>query len=386
MVPDLPPPVVVTSDDQFRRLIPMLQAAPQLAVDTESNSLHAYRERVCLIQLSTGEADVLVDPFALQDLSPLAPLLADPAIEKIFHAAEYDLACLRRDFGFQVTNLFDTRVAARTLGRTRTGLGDLLEEAFAVHLDKRNQRANWGKRPLPTMLLDYARLDTHYLLPLRDRLADELSAAGRAAEAREECVRIATAPAASTESGDQSFWRITNARKLSGPQAAVLRELHAQREDEAQRRDCPPFKVVGDSSLMALAQALPSTRAALEAVAEVPLRARQRYGAEWLAAVRRGLEASPPPRPSNRNGDESSHARFQRLREWRREAATARGIESDLILPRDMAWEIARANPSDLESLHRLMVPLEARFAVHGAAILEALQNDAAAAAPGGHP
>jgi ribonuclease D len=384
MASDLPPPVVVTSDDLLRRLIPALQTSPRLAVDTESNSLHAYQERVCLVQISTADADYLIDPLALADLSSLGPLLADPAIEKIFHAAEYDLACLRRDFGFQVANLFDTRVAARTLGRVRTGLGDLLEEAFAVHLDKRNQRANWGKRPLPSMLLDYARLDTHYLLPLRDRLAQELDQAGRAAEADEECRRVASAPSPAAENGGQAFWRITNARKLTGPQAAVLRELHSQREAEARRRDCPPFKVVGDGALMALAQAMPKTRAALEAVAEVPPRARQRYGAEWLAAVRRGIEAPAPPRPSHRNGDEASQARFQRLREWRRQTAAARGIESDLILPRDMAWDIARANPPDLEALHRLMVPLETRFAAHGAAILETLHNGAAA--PGRGP
>jgi ribonuclease D len=378
MAPDLPPPVVVSSDDQLRRMVPTLQTSPRLAVDTESNSLYAYRERVCLIQFSTAQADLLVDPFALQDPSPLAPLLADSAIEKVFHAAEYDLACLRRDFGFHVTNLFDTRVAARTLGRTRTGLGDLLQEAFDVHLDKRHQRANWGKRPLPPMLLDYARLDTHYLLPLRDRLAQELSQAGHTSEAWEECQRIAAAPAPSSEDDSQSFWRITNSRKLSGGQAAVLRELHAQREDEARRRDCPPFKVLSDGALMALAQAMPRTRAALEAVAEVPPRARQRYGAEWLAAVRRGLEAPAPPRPANRNGDDASQTRFQRLREWRRQAAAARGIESDLILPRDMAWEIARVNPTDLEALHLLMAPLETRFTAHGPAILEALQNGAA--------
>jgi ribonuclease D len=379
----LPPPVVVTGDDHLRRLIPTLQASPRLAVDTESNSLHAYRERVCLIQVSTAEADYLLDPIALQDLAPLGPLLADPAIEKIFHAAEYDLACLRRDFGFHLSNLFDTRVAARTLGRTRTGLGDLLEEAFAVHLDKRNQRANWGKRPLPTMLLDYARLDTHYLIALRDRLADELDQAGRTAEAEEECRRVARAPAPVAENGELAFWRVTNARKLSGPQAAVLRELHAQREAEARRRDCPPFKVISDSALMAMAQAMPRTWSALEEVGGLPPRARQRYGAEWLAAVRRGLEAPAPLRPSHRNGDDASQARFQRLREWRRQAAAARGIESDLILPRDMAWDIARANPADLEALHHLMVPLETRFAAHGAAILEALHDGAA---PERHP
>jgi ribonuclease D len=373
MASDFPPPVVVAGNDQLRRLLPTLQASPELAVDTESNSLYAYRERVCLIQLSTVDMDILIDPFAVDDLSPLAPVLTDARIEKIFHAAEYDLACLRRDFGFAVVNLFDTRVAARTLGRTRTGLGDLLEETFGVHLDKRHQRANWGKRPLPPSLLDYARLDTHYLIALRHRLADELQHAGREAEAREECERIALAPAPSDRDDGAGFWRITNSRKLRGPQVSVLRELYALREAEAARRDCPPFKVVGDAALMAVATALPRTRAELDALREVPATARQRHGAAWLAAVRRGLETPPPPRPSNRNGDEASLARFQRLREWRRVTAAARGVESDLILPRDMAWEIARANPGDLDGLHRLMTPLETRFAAHGPAILDAL-------------
>ncbi|HMK09091.1 MAG TPA: ribonuclease D, partial [Anaerolineales bacterium] len=219
MTPELPDPIVVTTDEQLRRLLPDLARAPRLAVDTESNSLYAYRERVCLIQVSTAEVDALIDPLALEDLSPLAPILADPAIEKVFHAAEYDLTCLRRDFGFRLVHLFDTRVAARTLGKTVTGLGDLLLEAFGVQVEKRHQRANWGKRPLAPDLLAYARLDTHYLLPLRDLLAQQLAAAGRTAEAQEECLRLTTTPAPAVEDSDQAFWHVTNARKLNGPQA-----------------------------------------------------------------------------------------------------------------------------------------------------------------------
>jgi len=372
---DLPAPTLVTTDDRLRRLAADLRRQPRLAVDTESNSLHAYRERVCLIQISTADADLLIDPLAIADLSPLGPLFADPSTEKVFHAAEYDLICLRRDFGFEVTALFDTRVAARALGRSRTGLGDLLHEAFGVRLDKRHQRANWGKRPLSPMLLAYARLDTRYLLPLRDRLASELAAAGRTDEVREECERLTRVSVADASQAGEAFWRITNARRLSGQQAAVLRELHALREAEAERRDVPPFKVVSDEALLAVAQASPRSRAALGRVAGLPAQVRQRLGEPLLAAVRRGLEAPPPARPASRGGDEAAQLRFQRLREWRRVVAAERGVESDVILPRDMAWEIARANPADLEALHRLMAPLETRFAAHGAAILHALHD-----------
>jgi len=359
----------------LRQVVDTLRGTSRLAVDTESNSLYAYRERVCLIQLSTADSDILVDPLAVEDVSGLSPVLADPAVEKVFHAAEYDLICLRRDFDFHVSPLFDTRVAARTLGQPRTGLGDLLQDAFGVSIDKRHQRANWGKRPLPPALLDYARLDTHYLLPLRDRLAGELAVAGRAAEAREECDRMTTAVDISTENDQPPFWRITHARRLTGSQAAVLRELYAMREDDARRRDCPPFKVMSDASLLAIAQASPRSRRSLERVEGLPASARARYGDTLLTAVRRGLETPPPPRPTARGADEATQIRFQRLREWRRQAAAAHGVESDVVLPKEMAWEIARANPADLQALHPLMAPLETRFASHGAAILVALHN-----------
>src|SRR5690606_29531 len=131
--------------------------------DTESNSLYAYRERVCLIQLSTRSRDYILDPLIIVDMSPLAPLLADPGVEKVFHAAEYDLICLHRDYGFIVNNLFDTMVAARICGYKAIGLGSLLSEFLGVELDKRHQRDDWGERPLPPDSLRYAQMDTHYL-------------------------------------------------------------------------------------------------------------------------------------------------------------------------------------------------------------------------------
>ncbi len=376
MTPPLAPATVVTTTEQLRQVVDSLRGTSRLAVDTESNSLYAYRERVCLIQLSTADSDILVDPLAVDDVSALGPVFADPAVEKVFHAAEYDLICLRRDFDFRVSPLFDTRVAARTLGQPHTGLGDMLQDAFGLTIDKRHQRANWGKRPLPPTLLDYARLDTHYLLPLRDRLAGELAAAGRTAEAREECDRMTRAVDGPSPDDDQApFWRITHARRLTGSQAAVLRELYTLREDEARRRDCPPFKVLSDESLLAIAQASPRSRRALERVEGLPVSARARYGDALLAAVRRGVATPPPPRPAARGTDEAAQARFQRLRDWRRQTAAAVGVESDLILPKEMAWEIARTNPADLQELHPLMTPLETRFAAHGAAILLALHN-----------
>ena len=169
-----PPPVWVEDTKALKQMVEELSTQPRIAVDTESNSLHAYRERVCLIQFTGDKKDYLVDPLAIDDLSLLAPLFANPKIEKIFHAAEYDLICLSRDFGFEFANLFDTMQAARILGYKYVGLDNILSEKFGIKVDKRHQKANWGARPLSSAQLEYARRDTHYLGDLRDLLEKEL--------------------------------------------------------------------------------------------------------------------------------------------------------------------------------------------------------------------
>ena len=160
-ISSLSKPVLITRPDALIQLANQLANEPILAVDTESNSLYAFQEQVCLIQFSTPQDDFLVDPLALDDLSPLAGLFADPKIEKIFHAAEYDLITLKRDYHFDFENLFDTMIAARILGWEKIGLGSILKSEFDVELNKRYQRANWGKRPIPSEMVNYARLDTH---------------------------------------------------------------------------------------------------------------------------------------------------------------------------------------------------------------------------------
>ena len=237
----LPPPILVRDPNALAELAGTLARAATVAVDTESNSLHAYRERVCLIQFSLPGRDYLLDTLAVSALNALKPILRDPGIEKVFHAAEYDLICLRRDFAMEIRNLFDTMVAAGTLGWKKVGLASLLEERYGVIMNKRLQRADWGRRPLTEEQLAYARLDTHYLIRLRNELETELKTAGRWEEAREEFERIALtpspdgllvgrAPSAPLQEGfararGEAFWRIAGARDLKPQQQAVLREL-----------------------------------------------------------------------------------------------------------------------------------------------------------------
>ncbi|MCS6909355.1 MAG: HRDC domain-containing protein [Anaerolineales bacterium] len=370
----LPPPHLIEADADVAPLMKVLAAEPALAVDTESNSLFVYRERVCLIQFSTPQADYIVDPLRA-DVRPLAPLFANPQQQKIFHAAEYDILSLKRDYGFEFANLFDTMVAARTLGWTQTGLAALLEQHFGVKMNKKHQRANWGKRPLSAEQLDYARLDTHYLFQLRDLLLAELTQTGRLAEAQEEFDRLARLKPETTTPDPHAFWRVSGAHDLDARQAAILNELFLYRDRQARRHDVPPFKVMSDATLVALAKQAPQRKEDLRGVFGMTAGQIARHGEELLAAVKRGLAAPPARRPRSAPKPDEVRERFEKLRRWRRQKAQARGVESDVIVPREALWELARRVPrttADLASLEHLG---PWRRQMYGAEILEVLAD-----------
>jgi ribonuclease D len=382
--PNLPPPLLVADAPMLERLVADLAAEPAVGVDTESNSLHAYRERVCLIQFSTPRQDYIVDPLALDPeqggpgLATLGPLFADPTRQKIFHASEYDVICLKRDYGFEFANLFDTMVAARTLGWPQLGLGALLETNFGVKLNKRFQRADWGERPLTPDLLDYARLDTHYLAPLSRKLAADLAEAGRTEEAQEEFERLERVSGANGSApGDSAlaFWRVNGARDLNPAQAAILRELYLYREQQAQRANRPPFKIMSDATLVAVAQAAPRSLAGLNQLPGMTPNQVRRHGSNLLAAVRRG-EAAPPVRPPRiERVPDAVRERYELLHQWRKARAKARGVESDVIVPRDVLTELARLNPRTLEALETIEQLGPWRRQTYGEEILKILKD-----------
>jgi ribonuclease D len=343
----LPPPVLVADPDGLGRLVGALAACPVVAIDTESNSLHAYRERVCLVQFSTPAADYIVDPIVIPDLSPLAPLFANPDQQKVFHAAEYDLICLRRDYDFEFTNIFDTMSAARTLGWPQVGLASILENHFGVKMNKKYQRADWKRRPLTPEQLDYARLDTHYLVALRDRQLQALTESGRWPEAHEEFARLARVRVEPDNLGPApaAFWRVNGARGLTPVQAAVLEALFAYREQQAERIDRPPFKVMGEATLMELARRAPHNAEDLQSVPGMTPEQIRRHGEGVLHAVQQGLQAPVQHAPQGERESDDVRERYDRLHTWRKESAKARGVESDVILPRAALWDLARRAP-----------------------------------------
>lgn len=385
---NLPAPILVTQPSQLHQMVARLRGERRLAVDTESNSLHAYREQVCLIQFSvegsdsaTGRqvspaTDYLVDPLALDDLSELGPIFANRGIEKIFHAAEYDLVCMKRDFNFEFANIFDTMAAARILGREEVGLGALLEAEFGVKLDKRFQRANWGERPLKQELLAYARLDTHYLLELRERMHAALVERGLEALAEEDFRRMEAVEGGPTNGERQGeCWRVKGAYDLTPDQAAILKELCEYRERAAEQMDRPLFKVINDQTLTAIAAAAPRDLSELAKVAGVTPRLAERHGRHLLEAVRRGLEAEPIYPPRNHRPNNGYVERVEALREWRKKKGVKLGVMSDIVLPKELMLRVAERNPRGMAELREAMGDAPWRLEKWGEEILKVLRG-----------
>ena len=333
--------------DALESALSALSKGP-LAIDTESDSLHHYPEKVCLIQLSFGGRDYLVDALADLSLEPLAERLMERSIVKILHGADYDLRMLHRGFGVTFVGLFDTMIAARIVGETRFGLAALLERYFNIPMDKKFQRADWSVRPLTPEMARYAAMDTHYLIPLYETLLARLDEIGRrswAAEEFERLEQIRTEPQASVEDG---FRRVKGAGKLDRRKLAVLRELWALRETHARRVDRPPFRVLHDERLIELGQRLPQRMADLEGLDKLPRPWRQgRRARELLAAIRSGLAVKSDDWPTrskrgrNRAAPKTSDERLVAIRDHRDKVAEELGLEPALVGPRAVLEEIA---------------------------------------------
>ncbi|MCB9454050.1 MAG: HRDC domain-containing protein [Anaerolineaceae bacterium] len=368
----------IDHDKTFRPLMEKLAQEPLLAIDTESNSLYAYRSRVCLIQISTRKTDYILDPLRIADLSPFGVLLANPRIEKIFHAAEYDLVGLKRDYGFELHNLFDTMVAARICGIKGVGLGAMLTNyvSSSIPLDKSHQRDDWGQRPLSESSLLYAQMDTHYLPALRDRLHVELKRRGHLAEALELFEETSTVPLINPEVDPEGYWKIGIPRSLNRRQMAILRRLYLLREELAEELDTPPFKVMNDSVLVAITEANLSSLRDLYYVRGLSDSQVARYGEDIMAAVEAGKEdkAPRPPKPTPPS-DPALVERYTTLLDWRKHHARQRGVESDIVISKGALWAIAGRYPHTLHELEGIPGLGPWRLETYGVSLLDALKN-----------
>lgn len=354
-IPQLPPPITIDTRRDLCQLVESLGDEPRIACDTESNSLHAYRGRTCLIQLSTPSADYLIDPLAIDDISALGAVFANPVVEKVFHAAEYDLICLKRDFDFDVHPIFDTMAAARVCGYERIGLSNMLGDLLGIEHSKRHQTADWGQRPLTESQLRYAQVDTHFLLSLRDVLYAELRRAGSLEEASEYIADVAAFEPQQQKFDPDGFWDLFRPDSLNPRQVAVLRELYILRDELAQARDYPSHMLISNKALLSLAKSSPSQHKQLFGIAGLPARLVRQSGRDIIEAIAHGCQSAPPTnRPSQRPIPQAIVDRYTALHSWRKQTAGERGVESDVIISRGALWAIARRNPASVEELHAI--------------------------------
>jgi ribonuclease D len=359
---------LVQTQAAFDKLFERLGREPLLAVDTEAASFHRYRDRVYLLQLSSRSVTAVVDPLAVGDLGAFSRMLADPAIEIVFHDADYDLRLLDLEYGLRATNLFDTRIAAQLLNEPGVGLAALLEKYFGVRLDKRYQRADWSARPLSREMLTYAAADTHHLPELRDILLAKLEERGRLSWAREEFALLDhvrwSVPAADAEPG---FLRLKGAKALRGRALAVLRELYEWREQVASRADKAQFRILNNEPMLTMAKEPPTDLAALKTVPGVGGELVERRGHEVLAAIQRGLavpESELPrvERPQRRTPDPAFEARVERLKSVRNQLATRYDLPPGVLCPNGTLEAIARSSPTSADQL--VLVPGVRRWQV----------------------
>jgi len=369
----LPPPVWVNTKELLQKMIDDLATQSRVAVDTESNSLHAFREQVCLAQISSTNADYLIDPLALKDLSALAPIFSNPNIEKVFHAAEYDLVCLRRDFGFSFANLFDTMHAARILGYPAVGLDRLLNDKFKIQTDKRHQKANWAARPLTKEQIHYARLDTHYLFDLRDVLEKELREKDRLDFAREDFTRACLFDGQKQQKLNGESWeRFASRKDVSLRDLTILAQLCKWRDVEAEKLNRPVYKVVMDDTLVMVAKNSPQHKVDLSALG-LSEKQIHLWGDGVLTAVRRGVAAPLVERKHIEAKNDAFLRRLEKLKVWRKKVGIEMGVESDVILPKPYVSAIAENPPKNIDELALLMKESPSRVEKYGVQIIKML-------------
>lgn len=353
-VPSLPPATYITTYDALCQLVEQLSQETLIALDTESNSMHAYRGQVCLIQLSTRKRDYIIDPLVIDDMQPFGQLLTNPNIEKIFHAAEYDLICMQRDFGFSIANVFDTMLASRLLGAPNVGLADVLAAHFGVKPDKRHQLDDWGERPLAEESLIYAQMDTHYLPDLRDELRIELIDAHLLEEAAEIFRDLQYIDVEEKQFDPDGYWKIGRPRALDRREMAYLREFYLIRDAIAQEEDVPPYKIMSNKALVKMAQKPPTNFKDLFDMREVSPKYVREYGEEILNAAERGHQGKTPRPPRIPRKDSVMIDRYSALHAWRKGVAEQRGIDSSLILPKSLLWQIAEQLPTSHQHLSQI--------------------------------
>ena len=329
-----------------------------IAGDLEADSMFHFQERICLIQMAAADAIYIIDPLAVSDMAPLKPVLENRDIRKVFHGADYDVRSLYRDFNISMQNLFDTELASRFLGYAETGLNAMIKQQFDIELEKKFQKKDWSQRPLPEEMITYAGDDARYLIPLHERLERELIEKGRMDWAVEEFTHIA-AVRPDPSDGRPLFLRCKGAGRLDPRSLGILEALLEMRLEKARQKDRPPFKVMGTSALLSLAQARPKSMNKLSALNILSRRQIQMHGPDILRAIKTG--ASVPvdqlpqyPRQVRPRQSAAALQKIRRLKRWREKEAKRLAIDPGVFFSNAQIKTLVEAAPPTIERLEAI--------------------------------
>lgn len=383
---------IVTTVEELEAVAKELLREDVVAFDTEADSFYHYFDKVCLVQVATRKKCWLIDPLSIggpDKLAPLAKVFASPKVRVLFHAAEYDIYVLKRDCGFEFANLFDTMASAQLLGYPAIGLAALIEKHFGVVLPKDEQRSDWSRRPLTDKQLSYAASDVLYLIKLSEKLEKELVKAGRLDWAMDEFETLCGRRWPDREFDDLGYLRIKGARSLDPVALAVLRELFLLRDERAREIDRPPFKVLGNRTLLEISRSQTADLDSLAEIKGITDLIVKRFGKDLVAAVKKGLRKPHGPIPkieptggARRRMDRRTEKRLNALKDWRGPRAEALKLDPGVLCPNAALEAIAWAEPktaNDLKGLPELKTWFVREFAEEILGVVERHDTDAAA-------
>ena len=342
---------MIDTEKRLATLLAKLEAAEWVALDTEADSLHAYPEKLCLIQIASPTSVDILDPLAGIDLAAALKILQRH--ELVMHGADYDLRLLRKTFDFVPRAVFDTMLAARLLGERQFGLINLVQQYLDVALEKGPQKANWARRPLTERMENYARNDVRYLKPLADILRQRLLEKGRLPWHAETCAHLVDDCAQVRPTDPDVVWRVKGSHHLHPPALAVLREIWHWREKEAIRANKPPYFILSPELMVHFAMAATESNNVKDLLPE-RFSPRRREGI--LKAVEEGLAIDKPPGALQRAHYRQSEAEKRRMFELERRRnrrANDLGIDPTLIASRAMLVLLAKNWDEHQEELMR---------------------------------
>ncbi|MFO7557770.1 MAG: HRDC domain-containing protein [Desulfobacterales bacterium] len=349
---------IIETEKNLKAVVPELNKSAAIAIDLEADSMFNFKEKVCLIQMAVPGMNLVVDTLKVNNLSALKPLFSNRSIQKIFHGADYDIRSLFRDFGIEVNNLFDTELACRFLGIRETGLDSVLRDRFNVNVDKRFQKKDWSRRPLPKEMVDYAARDAVHLISLAGVLQQELQKKGRLAWVNEECKLLSRVRSIFSEN-EPLFVKCKGAGRLDPRSLAVLEELLKFRLKAAEKKNRPVFKIMSTLTLHEISRGKPIAVKQLQKLQTVSSKQIGMYGEQIIAAVKRGLkvpEKRLPVYPRMRSPilKPEIPGRVKAIKEWRDSVAGELEIDPTMLFNKALMTAIAVQKPDNLKSLGKV--------------------------------